>query len=58
MMTRKHFEVAAIIAKHDCTAKARRKLAVETAELIAKTNPNFDRGRFLRACGVTEEASA
>lgn len=33
-------------------------IARELAVLFKLDNPSFDRGRFLRACGVTEENEA
>jgi hypothetical protein len=53
-MTRKHFSaMAKAIAKAPITNEARKALARELAAICATTNPNFDRARFLAACGVT-----
>lgn len=61
-MTRKHFEaIAAIIAtrvpfadpKHEeWAAAAVAELAENLAGYFATENPNFDRHRFLKACGL------
>ena len=54
MMTRKHFEsLAASVAKlnlfnHD----AAYGMACDVADVCAKDNPRFDRGRFFEACGL------
>jgi hypothetical protein len=54
-MTRKDFELIARVIKNsdevadDMTREA--IASIFTAELVA-TNPNFDRARFLKACGV------
>lgn len=62
MMTRKHFEgLAAVIAEH--TAEAPRNegllgdemaesIGLALAEYLSSQNPNFDRARFLKACGL------
>ena len=54
-MTRKDFELIARVLKNSDEVLddyAREALAdMFTAELVA-TNPNFDRDRFLKACGV------
>lgn len=52
-MTRPHFVlIADVIKTHDfenpATDPRTRRMAIE----LAKTNPNFNRERFLRACGV------
>jgi hypothetical protein len=60
MMTRKHFIAVAALIKGlaDTTADpaqatdiAVRDVADGLADLFAKDNPNFDRARFLTACG-------
>ena len=55
MMTRKHFEQTAAIIKaarsqpqHKAVEYIARQLAVDFAD----DNPNFDRDRFLTACGI------
>jgi hypothetical protein len=69
-MTRKHFEAIAETFRFERqTANAivpthggQRKTAVETIDRLAKqiasdlagTNPNFNRSRFLEACGVED----
>lgn len=53
-MTRKHFSaIAKAIASASIDAPARKAIARELAAICATTNPNFDRARFLAACGVT-----
>lgn len=58
-MTRKHFRaIADAIARsrygHDSSAEraAIDDTAVLIAYALADANPNFDRARFLRACGL------
>jgi len=66
-MTKKHFEgiakaidfgawQAGATRKSDkelsAISLARTNIAVGIAEVCAETNPNFDRARFLEACGV------
>lgn len=62
-MTKKDYElIAAVITsvrdpdrrmrlghKHACD-----NIANEFARVLARTNPRFDRARFLKACGVEE----
>lgn len=55
----RHFAtIATIIREIDhgliaCSTDATRKFMAETfADKLARTNPKFDRRRFLRACGV------
>lgn len=54
-MTRAHFEfIAATIAAmpdHAVTLRAQKESTARTfADSLAKTNPNFDREKFLTAC--------
>lgn len=54
-MTRKHFEAIALILKtqreeHD--AETAERIADDLAGYFAGVNPNFDRARFLKACGL------
>lgn len=59
LMTRKHFEAIAATNKarveHYSTTERDRiilyTLIVEQADVFATFNPNFDRDRFLTACG-------
>ena len=64
-MTRKHFEtIAAAIAAQAATARhyseQERQAALDSiggiadsiADLAEKDNPRFQRGRFLKACGI------
>lgn len=58
-MTRKHFEaIAAILAEqHDHDPNSNDYLviydtATDLASYFATENPNFDRRRFLKACGL------
>lgn len=67
-MTKKHYEMVArhINAEHTAYASsdippvssavfdAMRELSEYLAKEFAADNPNFDRAKFLRACGVVE----
>lgn len=56
-MTSQHFQFIAEVladANDTLTPAARSILAREFARRLAETNPNFDRARFLEACGVSE----
>lgn len=60
-MTKKHFSAIAaallievLTAKDQQTRAAIVAIAKRLAEQFAAFNPNFDRNRFLRACGVVE----
>ena len=52
-MQRRHFELIASTIKGASTVPAehRATMAEEFADALARTNSNFDRDRFLRACG-------
>lgn len=51
-MTRKHFEaIAAILAFNISNPITRQTVSEELASYFATVNPNFDRSRFLKACG-------
>lgn len=67
MMTRKDFELIAAAIRdsrpHAYGAPHERvetvqfdRTATEVAIALSETNPRFDRGRFLAACGVEVEA--
>ena len=51
-MTRKHFILIAKAIHSITDLETRAKFAREMAAECAKTNPRFDRARFLTACGV------
>lgn len=52
-MSRKHFiKIAKIIARVE-DIRVREYLASEFCDLCRAENPNFDKLRFLRACGVS-----
>ena len=54
-MTRKDFEALAAVIKAGRTGDNddyADKTARSTADMLATTNPRFDRDRFLKACGV------
>ena len=53
-MTRQHFELIADIIKGIEDTENRKEMANMTADKLEKTNPRFDRGRFLKASGVGE----
>lgn len=55
-MQRRHFNtIAAIIARMDNFDHFPGDVAAHFARELASTNPNFDRARFLRACGSTTQ---
>lgn len=47
-MTRKHYKAA---ANAIATANDKREIAVALADMFAKDNPNFQRQKFIEACG-------
>lgn len=58
-MTRQHFALIAecIRSMHDSVhverdGKQTERVAERIREVLRSTNPNFNRARFLRACGV------
>lgn len=52
-MQHRHFAtVATILRSYNFTAENRRNVCEHFADELRKTNPRFDRARFLRACGV------
>lgn len=54
-MQHRHFAtIAAIIAEYGSveSPSEARAMARHFADRLTRTNPNFDRARFLRACGV------
>ena len=64
MFTRKHFrEVAAILydardtTKHPAEDACLGRLRSAFADLFARSNPKFDRGKFLLACIFRDEES-
>lgn len=66
-MTRKDYAlIASVIATEIAVcgdgddgngARAICSLAQEMADALRATNPQFDRARFLQACGVTDQGS-
>lgn len=54
-MTRKHFEEAAAIVRGAIVKgeRERRVLADGFATLFSRFNPNFNRARFMKACGLS-----
>lgn len=59
--TKQHFELIARVLREQrdsytpqqpAIRKAIAATALRFAEELAYTNPNFDRGRFLKACGL------
>ncbi len=56
-MTRKHFiELAELVKSMYVDEDERRRLASQLAGFCAQFNDRFDRGRFIRACGIKEAA--
>lgn len=68
-MTKKHFELIAKVMNKNITdtapevtevrysgATLSRAIAKQFAYVLAKTNPSFDRKRFLKACGIDDTA--
>lgn len=53
-MTRKHFQLIADVIRqqHFNSQLERRSFAENMAAALSSTNSNFDRSRFLDACGV------
>jgi hypothetical protein len=51
-MSRKHFIALADAVKGISNPQERERAARAIADVCAGANSNFDRGRFLRACGV------
>jgi hypothetical protein len=51
-MSKKHFNALAQSIACIADAKARKEAALAVASVCAGFNGRFDRGRFLRACGV------
>ena len=50
-MTRKHFElVARVLSRAHKDLVSHDQLARLMADALSRTNPNFDHGRFVRAC--------
>lgn len=55
MLTRKHFETVALILKaypQGAPTASQAKLAEAFCDIFEADNPHFERGRFLKACGV------
>ena len=51
-MTRKHFETLALEISYITDVTARKLAAMAVANASARYNSNFNRTRFLTACGV------
>lgn len=52
-MTRKHFElIARILDESDLSPDEHEHISSRFADELEHLNPNFDRERFLKACGV------
>ena len=55
MLTRQHFEAVAQVLKaypKGAPTASQAKLAEAVADMVEQDNPRFERGRFLKACGV------
>jgi len=54
-MTRKHFEaIAETIRNSNIGDDATAQIAYDLANTLERFNPNFDKHRFLKACGVVQ----
>lgn len=58
-MTRQHFAliaetIAGLEDSHVIGEREREFIAARFASQLSNTNPNFNRARFLRACGVDD----
>lgn len=60
-MERRHFELIArtildicVMSEGEVSPDNRRRIAKIFADTLGRTNPNFDRKRFLKACGAGE----
>lgn len=58
-MTKKHYEliahtIAVLRHNHHISEKAHNQIVDEFAYQLRKTNPKFDRNRFLTACGICD----
>jgi hypothetical protein len=52
-MSKKDYKlIAQAIADTWCDAEAQKLIAESLAESLASDNPNFDKSKFLTACGV------
>ena len=51
-MTRKDFQLVADILKMHVTSHTAQAMALDFAQAFQKTNPRFDKKRFLDACGL------
>lgn len=55
-MTKKHFIlIAGVLYRLKCNGEEIGQTAEMLAEEFKKINPNFDKERFLTACGLIEE---
>lgn len=61
-MTRKDYvKIAAVLKRHcdvrhvDAAARSAMDIALDMASMLAADNPNFDRAKFLKACGMEEQ---
>ena len=57
-MTKKDFELIAAVIKisvdaNDGRSRVLEGLVEDMADMLHRTHPRFDRGRFERACGVS-----
>jgi hypothetical protein len=53
MMTKQHFEALANVISRIEKLDERIELAEKTAKDCVKSNPRFNRNKFLKACGIT-----
>jgi hypothetical protein len=53
-LTRKHFKLAADSVKSIEDKQKRKELAQHHADIFTKSNPRFDRKKFMQAAGVEE----
>lgn len=57
-LTRKHFKMAADSLKSIEDKQKRKEMAAHHAEIFSKSNPRFDRAKFMQAADVEDDAES